>query len=157
MRKTDKYVFFWNDPFSNFEFVNIEHKGHKFPTTEHAYMWEKAIFFGDTKIAEEILTTDKPGLAKNLGRQVKGFDQEKWEEVAYDIMLEINRHKWRDTEKYSSMLLETGDRKLVEASPYDRVWGIGMGENDEGVEDESNWTGHNLLGKVIMQIREELN
>jgi ribA/ribD-fused uncharacterized protein len=155
MKITDKYVFFWNDLCSNFEFVDIEHKGNVFPTTEHAFMWEKAMFFGDKQIANELLTCKLPGLAKNLGRQVKNFDAGKWDEVCYEAMLVVNRIKWNQP-KYKKFLLETEERILVEASPYDRIWGIGMKANEEGIEDEANWKGHNLLGKVLMDVRKEI-
>ena len=155
MRITDNYVFFWNDLCSNFEFVDIEHKGNVFPTTEHAFMWEKAMCFGDKQIANELLTCKLPGLAKNLGRQVKNFDAGKWDEVCYEAMLVVNRIKWNQP-KYKEFLLGTGDKTLVEASPYDRIWGIGMKANEEGIEDEANWKGHNLLGKVLMDVRKEI-
>ena len=159
MRITENYVLFWNDEFSNFQPITFEHKGQTFLTTEHAFMWEKANFFNDEEIAAEIINTQtntNAYSAKKLGRKVKGFDGEVWGSVCYDIMLNINRHKYIENYLYKQMLIETGTRTIVEASPYDKVWGVGLGENHEDIEDESKWDGQNLLGKVLMELRNEI-
>jgi hypothetical protein len=119
-------------------------------------MWEKAITFEDQAIADEILITKLPYEAKKLGRKIAAFDAAKWTEVCYKIMLDVNRPKWTDNDRLADLLLATGERVIVEASPYDKVWGIGMKQDDEGVDDESNWKGQNLLGKVLMDLRAEL-
>lgn len=156
MRVTENYVLFWNDEFSNFQPVTFEHKGEKFLTTEQAFMWEKAKFFKDEEIAAEVLKTAMPYACKKLGRKVKGFDGEAWGAVCYEIMLNINRHKYLENALFKVLLKNTGSRTIVEASPYDKVWGVGLGENHEDIEDESKWDGQNLLGKVLMELREEI-
>lgn len=109
--------------------------------------------FGDEEIAAQCLKETNPKKVKELGRKVKGFDADKWSEVSYQIMVDVNIPKW---EKLKDKLLATGSRTLVEASPYDKIWGIGMHEDDAGIEDESNWQGMNLLGKALMEVRTKL-
>jgi ribA/ribD-fused uncharacterized protein len=156
MRITNNHVFFWDTEFSNFHPVKINYKGKEFLTTEHAFMWEKANFFEDQEIADKILEVKHPREAKKLGRQIEAFDATRWSEVCYKIMLDVNRPKWSDNSRLTELLLSTGKRVMVEASPYDKVWGIGMKQDDAGVDDESNWQGQNLLGKVLDELREEL-
>lgn len=120
-------------------------------------MWRKSMFFNDKEIAEKILATTNPRDAKNLGRKVRGFDNVLWDTVKYDIMFTANFHKYNQNKELCSTLLSPlfEGKTFVEASPYDKVWGIGMSMDDDGVDDESNWKGENLLGKVITSIRHD--
>lgn len=152
-RITDTHHFFWGGPFSNWYACEIEYKGHTFANSEQAFMWEKANFFNDPFIAEQILVTPNPHANKKLGRQVKDFDAEKWAEVCYQIMIDVNIPKWKKLSEYLPM---TEDRVIVEASAYDKIWGIGLAPHDDRVLNEANWNGTNLLGKVLMDIREML-
>lgn len=156
MKITDKYVFFWQGPFSNWYSASFKMDGVSFLTTEQAFMWQKAMFFDDHEIAAKILSSDSPKAAKDLGRQVKNYNDAKWNEVRSQMMLHACNAKFAQNEEPRKLLLETGERILVEASPYDKIWGIGMGENEDGVENEANWKGLNLLGKVLMQVREKI-
>jgi len=149
-RITDTHHFFWGGPFSNWLHFEFEYKGHAFANTEQAFMWEKAMFFNDPFVADQILNTPSPHANKALGRQVKDFDAEKWSEVCYQIMIDVNMPKWR---AMPNPLLMTEDRMIVEASHEDVIWGIGLAPWDDAVLDESNWKGQNLLGKVLMDIR----
>lgn len=149
-RITETHHFFWGGPFSNWLSFEFEYKGHTFANTEQAFMWEKANFFGDTEIADQILKTPNPSANKALGRQVKDFDAEKWAEVCYQIMIDVNMPKWRAMPNH---LLMTEDRIIVEASHEDKIWGIGLSPWDDRVLDEANWDGTNLLGEVLMDIR----
>lgn len=150
-RITDTHHFFWGNAFSNWYPCEIEYKGKKFANTEQAFMWEKANFFNDPFVANQILATPSPHASKKLGRQVKDFDAEKWSEVCYQIMIDVNIPKW---ELMPNALELTGDRMIVEASAEDRIWGIGLAPWDDRVLDVNNWDGQNLLGKVLMDIRE---
>jgi ribA/ribD-fused uncharacterized protein len=156
-RVTDKYVFFWGDTtFSNWGNADFIYKDHKFGNTEQAFMWEKAVFFKDEKIAEEILANTNPSYCKKLGRQIKRFDAEQWLIDSFIFMVAVNYCKYSQNSDLKEILLSTGDKTIVEASPYDRIWGIGIHWNDDACLDEANWLGKNLLGKALMHVRMEL-
>ena len=155
-RITDKYVFFWGSEFSNWFECDFTYKLHKFKNSEQAFMWEKAIYFGDKETAEKILVTPSPNQNKKLGRKVKNFNAEEWLRVGYDIMVAVNMAKFEQNEKLRQILLSTEDRIIVEASPYDTIWGIGLYWEDDRVLDENKWRGQNLLGKALMEVREKL-
>lgn len=154
VRETKTHIYFWNGVFSNFYKIEFEYKGHIFASTEQAFMWEKANFFHDSNVAEEVLRTTVPIEAKRLGRKVKNFDEDDWMDVCRDYMYAVNLEKWK---LMKDILLSTGNKILVEASPYDKIWGVGLGENNDLILDEKNWKGTNFLGEVLMQVRVTLN
>ena len=119
-------------------------------------MYHKALLFNDQEIAHAIALEPEPSQQKALGRKVKNFDQQKWKEKRETIVEEGNWWKFTQPKegRLDSMLLETGDRMLVEASPYDRIWGIGYGASN-AEENRGAW-GENLLGKALMRVRERL-
>ena len=94
--------------------------------------------------------------AKKLGRQVRNFDQLLWEEKRYEIVKIGNYHKFSQDEHLATFLKQTGDRILVEASPYDNIWGIGLSADAQGIENPHNWKGLNLLGFALMEVRKML-
>ncbi|GAB2966091.1 NADAR family protein [Micromonospora polyrhachis] len=128
-------------------------EGRIYPTAEHYMMWRKAKLFGDDEAAERILAASHPQRAKALGRQVHHFDQRRWEEVRYDIVVEGNVAKFSQHADLHRYLMTTGERVLVEASPLDRVWGIGLAADDERAADPARWRGLNLLGFALMRSR----
>lgn len=146
-----KYKFFWNGPFSNWHPANFTYKGIDFANSEQAFMWEKAMFFGDKETADEMLKTTNPGEVKRLGRIVSGYDDNAWANVRYKFMLDVCVQKFSQNEDLKSELLKNDN--YVEASPYDKIWGIGMMEGDNGIEDPKNWKGLNLLGKVLDEVK----
>jgi ribA/ribD-fused uncharacterized protein len=119
-------------------------------------MWEKAVYFGDMEIAKKIVETSNPKENKKLGRQVKGFDVEKWSQVNFQFMVDVNYAKYSQSPRLKALLLSTEDKIIVEASPYDTIWGIGLHWEDDDVLDESKWKGQNLLGKALMMVRNEI-
>ncbi len=131
--------------------------GYQFATAEHYMMWRKAMLFGDGEIAEQILTAVHPHRAKALGRQVRGFDQQLWEQRRLDIVVDGSVAKLAHHEPLREYLLGTGDRVLVEASPTDRAWGIGLAASDERAADPGAWRGLNLLGFALMRARQILD
>lgn len=158
MRVTDKFVFFFtkNDIFSNhyecqrpFWLPKHQAVGVKFWTVEHFMMYEKAILFGDTKIAADIAKAYHPQQAKLLGRKIKNFNEEKWRAFRESVVINGLYAKMQANPNIKSVAVKLylEGKTFVEASPYDAIWGIKMGENDPGVEDPSNWEGQNLLGK----------
>ena len=155
-RETDTHLYFLRGILSNFEKCYIKYKGHLFATTEQAFMWEKAVFFNDHESASKILKEENPAKAKKLGREVKNFDDSKWSKVCYEIMYKINYEKYFQNTRLKNILLNTDDKMIIEANPRDTRWAIGLSAEDDRVLDESQWQGENLLGKVLMQIRDEL-
>ncbi|MFI2233003.1 NADAR family protein [Nocardia testacea] len=130
--------------------------GQVFPTAEHYMMWRKAMLFDDGAIAAAVLTARSPGEAKSLGRRIGGFDEELWVLHRFGIVVAGNTAKFGQHEALRRFLLGTGDRVLVEASPVDRIWGIGLAADDAGAEDPTRWNGLNLLGFALMETRSAL-
>lgn len=120
-------------------------------------MYAKARLFNDLETAQKILNATHPKEQKRLGRQVQGFDQDLWDDRKVGILRAGLREKFRQSQELNRVLLGTGDSMLVEASPYDRIWGVGLGMNDPRILNPENWQGENLLGQVLMQIRSELH
>jgi ribA/ribD-fused uncharacterized protein len=155
-RITDTHVFFWGSEFSNWFACKFYYKEKKFFNSEQAFMWEKAMFFKDRPTALKIADMPDPKRAKELGREVKNFNGEEWMKVCYDIMVGINFHKFASNPYLRDLLESTGDKTIVEASPTDSIWGIGLHWSDDRVLDESKWKGQNLLGKALMEVRKSL-
>ncbi|MFE0028607.1 NADAR family protein [Amycolatopsis sp. NPDC059021] len=127
--------------------------GRTFATAEHYMMWRKAMLFSDEACAEGILAAGHPRQAKELGRSVVGFDQGRWEACRYEIVLTGSVAKFGQHTDLRRFLLGTGQRVLVEASPLDPVWGIGLAADDPGAEDPTRWRGLNLLGFALTHAR----
>lgn len=119
-------------------------------------MWAKAMLFGDIEVANKILKAKEPSVQKSLGRQVKNFDQKKWEEHCERIVYEGNHAKFSQNPNLLKRLIKTGETTLVEASPYDRIWGIGLAEHDPRARYRETWLGKNLLGQILTDLREDL-
>lgn len=130
--------------------------GRTFGTAEHYMMWRKAELFGDPAMGARILAAPHPHAAKTLGGRVAGFDQAVWDEHRVDIVVAGNLAKFGRHPDLREFLLGTGDRVLVEASPVDRVWGIGLSRDDPAAADPARWRGLNLLGFALMRVRDAL-
>ena len=120
-------------------------------------MWEKAMYFGDILKANEILKEPNPRRNKQLGREVKNFDTEKWLKTSFDIMVDVNYAKWTSNKRLQNLLLSTSNKILVEASPYDTLWGIGLHWEDDAVLDQKKWKGTNWLGEALMEVRKRIS
>lgn len=138
----------WESPFTV--------AGVDYATAEHWMMAEKARLFGDTQAEARVLAADHPSVAKNAGRLVRGFDDSVWARERFRIVVEGSVHKFRSDPALREFLLGTGERVLVEASPVDRVWGIGLAARDTGAGDPERWRGLNLLGFALMEARERV-
>lgn len=156
MKITDKMVLFWDGPFSNFEFCEIKLEGKTFTSSEQAFMYYKALTFNAKEIAKQILKASTPAEAKKMGRKILAYDDEKWDKVRYQIMLKVCRAKYSQNEKLKQKLLSYVGLTFVEASPMDKIWGIGLGQDDLRALDVSQWKGQNLLGKVLNEVQAEL-
>ena len=156
-RTTATQLFFLRGVFSNFYPASFVYKGVTFSNSEQAFMWEKSRHFGDTVSCTAILNTTDPVKAKALGRAVKGYNDKEWDKVRYGYMLEVNHAKYGQSEKLSKILKDTKDLELIETNPRDKVWAIALPANDDRVLDRTKWQGQNLLGKVLMEVRDYLN
>lgn len=165
---TKTHAFFYTEWPSNFcktKFTWTKfNETHEFFCTEQAFMWAKAKFFNDEAVAKKILLSEAEGntpmICKQLGREVHNYDDKVWDEVRYQMFLETNLERFHQDKTLQEKLLDPKFEGLafVEASPYDRIWGIKLGMNTplEILDDEKNWKGKNLLGKVITECRRVL-
>ena len=160
MRTTDTHVYFFGGDccFSNWWTTKdqFKHGPHIFQNSEQAFMYEKAVCFNDREIANQILLTGDPKETKALGRKIKNFNAETWNIMSPHVMYSVNISKYCQNETFLKELLETGNKVLVEASPYDKIWGVGLHWSDDKILDEKNWQGKNLLGKALMDVRKFL-
>ncbi|MBB5930119.1 NADAR family protein [Streptomyces echinatus] len=130
--------------------------GVEYATAEHWMMAGKARLFGDAEAERRVLAAEHPAEAKKAGRLVRDFDQETWERERFRIVVEGSVHKFAAQDDLRLFLLNTGNRVLVEASPVDRIWGIGLAADDEAAAEPERWRGLNLLGFALMEAREQL-
>lgn len=161
-----KYLFFWGHQrpasgvnkscFSQWYGAPFVIEGQRYPTAEHYMMAEKARLFGDDDTLHRILAAASAAEAKQLGRQVQRFDNEHWNAHRFPIVVRGNAAKFSQHSELRDFLLGTGQRVLVEASPVDRIWGIGLAEDDPHAENPREWKGLNLLGFALMDVRSQL-
>lgn len=158
MRKVGNLTLFFseNDEFSNWYRSDFEVKGIRFICMEQFMMYCKAKLFGDEKIASDIMHATHPKDHKALGRKVKGYDEDVWKARRDGIVASGCYAKFSQNEKLKRLLLSTEDTILVEASRYDKIWGVGLSENDSRILNPSQWKGLNLLGTALMRARSRI-
>lgn len=165
--KTVEYLFFWGHRqkkdgtiskscLSNWYPAAFTLEGTRYATTEHYMMAHKAKLFDDMATYHRILAAKTPKEAKALGRAVQGFDDQIWTTHRVDIVVTGNEAKFSQHAPLKDFLLSTGEKVLVEASPYDTIWGIGMAADDPHVTRPETWRGLNLLGFALMEVRRRL-
>jgi ribA/ribD-fused uncharacterized protein len=162
-----KMVFFWghtakagvlgNECFSQWYESPFVVGGERYPTAEHFMMVGKARLFGDEETAARIMASQQPAQVKKLGREVRDFDEARWAQHRFQIVAAGSHAKFSQSTPLKSYLLATGSRVLVEASPTDRVWGIGLAAKDPRARDPKQWGGLNLLGFALMHARAEIS
>ncbi len=132
--------------------------GREYHTAEQYMLAKKALLFGDNEVYEKIMGESHPNKYKKLGRQIRGFDENVWKQHRTEIVTAGNVAKFSCNEPLKSFLLETAktERVLVEASPYDKIWGIGMSKDSPDAENPEKWNGINLLGFCLMEARDIL-
>ncbi|TPX61830.1 hypothetical protein PhCBS80983_g00778 [Powellomyces hirtus] len=159
----DEPIYFWKtseNPYGVFSqwattpFIDPD-TGTQYRTAEHYMMHQKALLFNDTAVATRILRETRPITVKQLGQQVQGFSQHIWEQNRLSIVTRANLLKFEQDEQLKALLVGTGDQEIVEASPYDRIWGIGFQAHKTSVRDRRRW-GLNLLGRALMDVRAAL-
>ena len=138
----------WPSPFSV--------DGLAYATAEHFMMAEKARLFGDVDVEARVLAASTPEDAKALGREVQPFDSARWESARFDAVVRGNLAKFGQNPHLWRFLDSTGDAVLVEASPVDAIWGIGLAEDDPRAPRPEEWRGLNLLGFALMEVRARL-
>lgn len=153
-----KYTFFWlaPSPFSQWHRAGFTVDNVYFKTAEHFMMYKKAMFFGDALKAEEVLVQGHPRDAKQKGQEVSGFIKSEWEANCKRFVYEGNYAKFTQNKALLKILMDTGNTKLVEASPSDYIWGIGLDEAKAKVTPEEQWPGTNWLGLILTQLRDDL-
>ncbi len=119
-------------------------------------MASKAALMKDWGARDLILSTSDPKKQKALGRAVKNYDEKLWNERKFPIVYLANFYKFTQHENLKRLLLSTGNTLLVEASPFDTIWGIGLNETDAKNTDPALWPGKNYLGKVLTLVREDI-
>ena len=159
MRTTDTHIYFWGSFLSNWipSNLHIEYCDRVFTNSEQIFMWLKAVFFHDEETADKIIMFGHdPRVAKDLGRQVKNYNEEEWAKVREQKMHDAIMLKFQSSKSLYKQLMDTGDKILVEGTPFDPIWGVKIKWDDDRILDEKNWKGQNLLGKVLMDVRTEL-
>ena len=162
-----KYLCFWGHTakqrgvvdkscFSQWFPAHFEVDGIQYKTAEHYMMAQKAKLFEDDEIFEKIIQVDHPNEAKMLGRKIQQYQENIWLEHRFDIVVKGNIAKFSQHPNLKNFLLGTHDRILVEASPVDKIWGIGLSADDENAEKPLQWKGLNLLGFALMEVRKQL-
>ena len=163
-----KYLFFWGHQpskdgsissscFSQWWISNFVIDEITYPSAEHFMMAEKARLFHDDEMLDKILNSSSPTQAKKFGRNVKGFNPEMWDDNKLDIVRKANTAKFSQNQEMKGFLINTNKRVIVEASPVDRIWGIGLAKDSNHAENPLKWRGENLLGFALMEVREQLN
>jgi ribA/ribD-fused uncharacterized protein len=162
-----KYLFFWGHHaasdnsitkscFSQWWESNFVVDGITYRSAEHYMMAAKARLFGDEAMATRILAAVYPKEAKALGREITGFNEATWTKHRSEIVIQGNHHKFSQDSALRRFLVTTGDRVLVEASPNDSIWGIGLAGDHIHATRPEKWPGMNLLGFALMQVRDRV-
>jgi ribA/ribD-fused uncharacterized protein len=161
-----KFVYFWGHQppkdgsisqtcFSQWYASPFEEEGVTYLTAEHYMMAAKARLFKDQEACRRILDSKTPGEAKAEGRKVLNFKEEIWAEHRFEIVCRASEAKFGQHSPLKEYLVQTGDLVLVEASPTDRIWGIGLASSDEDAQNPNKWRGLNLLGFALMHTRKQ--
>ncbi|HAO5757430.1 TPA: NADAR family protein [Listeria monocytogenes] len=162
-----KYIFFWGHQpaedgktskscFSQWWICSFKVDGVEYNCAEQFMMAEKAKLFNDMEMREKILAAKHPKQAKDFGRLISGFQEDIWLKNRFNIVMRANQAKFSQNEELKKFLMQTKNRILVEASPVDKIWGIGMAADNKNVENPLYWKGLNLLGFALMAVRDEL-
>ncbi len=164
-----EYIFFWkplqkpdgsltNGCLGQWWISDFEVDGIRYNCAEQYMMAEKArLFEGNDELLEScIMKESDPALHRQYGRRVKNYDDDAWNKVRKSIVVKGNYAKFSQNERLKQFLLSTGDKVLVEASPYDGIWGIKLKESDPQALNPNYWKGTNHLGFALMQVRDML-
>jgi ribA/ribD-fused uncharacterized protein len=156
--ETERFVLFWQPPglYSQWTESRFVVDGVEYGCAEQFMMAEKARLFGDQETLRKVLATSSPRAQKALGRKVAGFDAARWDAVKEEVVVRGNLAKFGQDPVRRAALLATGQKTLVEASPYDAIWGIGLRADHPKALVPAEWRGLNLLGKALERVRAQL-
>ena len=151
-------VLFYDEscPFSQWSAHSFVHDNITYKTAEHFMMYKKAILMRDFNTAQKILTSSGPAEAKKLGRQISPFSPTRWNNQKQEVVHTGNMLKFSQNADIWRMLCATKGKKMVEAAGNDKVWGCGLVYSDPRIHDPKNWTGKNLLGNALDQVKSKL-
>lgn len=152
----EQYEFFWSGPFSQWYPSTFIDNDMQFYTAEQFMMYQKAMMFNDLEIAKQIMKTKDPRQQKALGRKVKNFIASEWNKQCRQIVTIGNLRKFSQNEKLKQILFATAPKVLVEASPYDLIWGIGLNAAQAANTPKEFWPGKNWLGLALTHVRDTL-
>jgi ribA/ribD-fused uncharacterized protein len=163
-----EYLFFWgHQPSRDGQIIKtcmsqwwkstFVEDGVSYKTAEHYMMAKKALLFNDVETLKRILDKESPKDVKDLGKQVRDFDSVIWDQHKYQIVRQANLLKFTQNNLLKEFLMKTKSKVLVEASPADTVWGIGLAEDSPNANVPGEWRGSNLLGFALMEVRDEFN
>ncbi len=147
------FTFFWNGPFSQWYPARMVVDGKVYNCAQQDMMAEKARLFNDDETLAAIMKAKTPKEQKALGRKVKNFNADKWNAVVRDVVFRGNMMKFCQHDDLRKLLLDTAGTELVEASPHDQVWGIGLAADHPDAQDKTKWRGKNWLGQVLTNLR----
>jgi ribA/ribD-fused uncharacterized protein len=152
----ERFTFFWSGPFSNWDPSPFEIDGVMYNCSEQWMMAEKARLFNDDETLVKIMSAVNPKEQKAYGRQVRNFDKTVWDRIARDVVYKGCLAKFTQNYNHKLMLIATAGTTLVEASPVDLIWGIGLKKDDPRAKDRSTWRGLNWLGETLTKVRERI-
>lgn len=152
----EEFTFFWDGVFSQWYPSRFMKDGVIYNCAEQYMMAKKAELFGDTEVQKMIMASNSPREQKSFGRQIKGFDKDKWDAVCKQYVYDANVAKFTQDDNLLKFLLATAGTTLVEASPEDKIWGIGLTKFDPRAQDRATWEGTNWLGEILTKVREDI-
>jgi ribA/ribD-fused uncharacterized protein len=154
--KNEEFAFFWGGTMSQWAKSKFVIDGIEFNTCEQYMMYKKAMLFDDQVTADKILKADHPRVQKKLGREVTPYDDAKWVAICKEVVYDANVAKFTQNPEMREELMFTAGKTLVEASPHDKRWGIGLAADSPLAKDRSTWKGDNWLGEAIERVREDM-
>ena len=154
---TEKYTFFYKDKIAHWNMSTfVDDYNLTYCCAEQYMMSQKALLFEDLESYNKIMNSNSPKEIQELGRKISNFDLEIWDNHKTDIVYKGNYFKFTQNKELLEILLSTNDTLLVEVSPFDKIWGIGLDINNENIYDKSKWLGQNLLGQILTKLRNNL-
>lgn len=150
------FEFFYGGTFSQWSYSKFKIGNQTYTCAEQYMMAQKALTFGDIEAQIKIMCTGDPSKQKSIGRRVKNFNALHWNTVCKKIVYDGNYAKFTQNENLKTVLLSTGEKELVEASPTDIIWGIGLSQTDPKRLDKGQWRGTNWLGEVLVAVRNDI-
>nr|XP_022314281.1 riboflavin biosynthesis protein PYRR, chloroplastic-like [Crassostrea virginica] len=154
----DKYEYFWKarSPFSQWHPSKFVVDGKTYNCAEQYMMYHKALVMKNDELAEVIMALDNPQEIKDVGRSIPDIDAELWNHKSFEVVEAGNMAKFSQNEELKQKLFNTYPRTLVEASPHDTIWGIGLGQRDKRAWNKMSWRGENRLGEILTRVRDKL-